>query len=291
MLYFTHLLRVVLISICFFTVGAQQVSASIVRMLTPLGLIDIKLYDEQAPQTVTNFLNYVNRGDYDNSFVHRSVPDFVIQGGGFRVDFTTANVSAITTEPPVANEFSASRPNLRGTIAMAKLPDAPDSATSQWFFNLKDNSSELNAQNGGFTVFGQVMGRGMEIVDLIAQLGVVNAGGVFANLPLLTPPENGSATLAQLVLINKVAMLPTEAAEAVDRLFNYLEQKYPEFIFPTGNTTGQIEGYDYRYYPGTDAYIGARDSRLYYFGPASNNELQDIGNFDDWYMEALNAGY
>src|SRR4051812_15974596 len=123
-----------------------------VRFQTDLGNIDVVLFPEVAPQTVANFLNYVNRHDYDGSFMHRSVPNFVIQGGGFK--FVNNHQQAIPTDPPVVNEFHVS--NTRGTLAMAKLGSSPDSATSQWFFNESDaNASNLDNQNGGFTVFGR----------------------------------------------------------------------------------------------------------------------------------------
>jgi peptidyl-prolyl cis-trans isomerase A (cyclophilin A) len=143
------------------------------------------LFDEVAPGTVENFLNYVNDGDYEDSFVHRSVPGFVIQGGGFTFD--AGQAPPIPTDPPIENEFKLS--NIRGTIAMAKLGGDPDSATSQWFINLADNSDSLDGddgQGGGFfTVFGQVIGDGMEVADAIAALPRVNAGGAFGNLPVI----------------------------------------------------------------------------------------------------------
>ena len=127
-----------------------------VRMQTDLGAIDIELFDTVAPQTVANFMNYVNDGDYDGTFFHRSIPGFVVQGGGFITNTPSGSIlvdgaSHIPTDPPVINEFNLS--NLRGTIAMAKVGGDPDSATSEWFFNLDDNSENLDNQNGGFTVF------------------------------------------------------------------------------------------------------------------------------------------
>jgi cyclophilin family peptidyl-prolyl cis-trans isomerase len=159
--------------------------ATSVIMETPLGNIEIELFDEVTPGTVENFLNYVNDGDYEDSFVHRSVPGFVIQGGGFI--FEAGQASPIPTDPPIENEFRLS--NVRGTIAMAKLSGNPDSATSQWFINLADNSASLDGgdgQGGGFfTVFGQVIGDGMEVADAISALPRVNAGGAFNQLPVI----------------------------------------------------------------------------------------------------------
>jgi cyclophilin family peptidyl-prolyl cis-trans isomerase len=144
-----------------------------VRMQTDLGAIDIELFDTVAPQTVANFMNYVNDGDYEGTFFHRSDPGFVVQGGGFIANtpvgsILTDGASLIPVDPPVMNEFNLS--NVRGTIAMAKVGDDPDSATSQWFFNLADNSANLDNQNGGFTVFAQVLNQGMAVVDSIAAL-------------------------------------------------------------------------------------------------------------------------
>ncbi|MCY7388722.1 MAG: peptidylprolyl isomerase [Burkholderiales bacterium] len=92
-------------------------NASTVRLQTAIGAIDITLYDAAAPRTVANFLTYVNSGAYRNSFVHRSVPSFVIQGGGFAWDETTNMVVFVPTLAPVVNEFSVARSNKRGTIA------------------------------------------------------------------------------------------------------------------------------------------------------------------------------
>ena len=183
---------------------AMLSDASIVRMTAqfgtaPAGDIYIEMFDvpvgnrTAAPLTVANFLNYIDDGNgdrrYDGTFIHRSVSGFVIQGGGYKYDpaagaFSTTTAPHIPEDVPVVNEFDASRSNLRGTIAMAKLPTGPDTATSEWFFNLADNSGNLDFQNGGFTVFGQVLGNGMSVVDSIAALPITNQGGVFSALPV-----------------------------------------------------------------------------------------------------------
>jgi peptidyl-prolyl cis-trans isomerase A (cyclophilin A) len=158
-------------------------NATIVQFQTSLGDFSVNLYDEATPNTVANFLAYVNGGDYTNTLIHRSVPGFVVQGGGFIVD--ESEVSEIMSRPSPINEpvFSSRR----GTIAMAKLSGAPNSATNEWFFNLANNSTNLDTQNGGFTVFGEVMDSGMEVVDAIAALSrfnITRLGGAFAATPL-----------------------------------------------------------------------------------------------------------
>ncbi len=159
--------------------------ATNVIMETPLGDIEIELFDDVTPGTVENFLNYINDGDYEDTFVHRSIAGFVIQGGGYNFKGDLAN--PIPTDPPIQNEFKLS--NIRGTIAMAKVGGDQDSATSQWFINLADNSANLDkgdGQGGGFyTVFGQVIGQGMEVVDAIAALPTVDAGNAFTDLPVI----------------------------------------------------------------------------------------------------------
>ncbi|MCR4332658.1 MAG: peptidylprolyl isomerase [Sulfuricaulis sp.] len=169
----------------------QLAAATTVRMETTLGGIDIELYDNQTPITVANFLTYAARGDYtNNGFIHRSVPGFILQGGGYLYGNSPLGIFVTripVLDPPIQNEFSASRSNVRSTIAMAKLPGDPNSATSEWFFNLADNSANLDYQNGGFTVFGHVL-TGMNVVDAIANLPVWNAtsvNGALDNLPLI----------------------------------------------------------------------------------------------------------
>ena len=175
-----------------------SIANEIVRVQTDLGSVEIELFDTVAPETVANFLNYVNAGDYDGTFIHRSDPGFVLQMGGYifdpaQGDFFAEGTSHIPTDPPVINEFGMS--NLRGTIAMAKSPGDPNSATSEFFINLADNSENLDNQNGGFTVFAQVIS-GMDVIDTIvgeqrcSSYFIFNSGqcnGIisFDNTPLL----------------------------------------------------------------------------------------------------------
>ena len=160
-------------------------SNTVVGFQTNYGPIVMELFDDETPLTVENFLNYVNDGDYIDSIFHRSATDFVIQGGGFSTDSTTftdtSQFGQVDTDDPVQNEPGIS--NTRGTIALAKLGNSPNSGTSQFFFNLSDNSSNLDTQNGGFTVFGQALG--METVDAIAALPVNDENpSPFGQLPL-----------------------------------------------------------------------------------------------------------
>ncbi len=176
--------------------------ATTVRLQTTLGAIDVSLYDAAAPRTVANFLGYVNRGAYRNSFFHRSVPGFIIQGGGFIWSDLAGNVVGVAADAPVVNEFSASRSNRRGTVAMAKLGGDPNSATSQWFINLADNGPSLDGQNGGFTVFGEVTAGSMAVVDALARLPRVNAGSPFDELPYVGAIANGVIQKSNLALVS-----------------------------------------------------------------------------------------
>lgn len=181
---------------------------TLVQLSTSLGEITIRLHDDVTPATVTNFLNYVTDGDYEGTIIHRSVPGFVIQGGGF-----DTSGSPIATDPPVVNEFHL--PNVEGTVAMAKLGGDPNSATSQWFINLADNRANLDNQNGGFTVFGHVL-TGMEVVNQIAALQTFQFGGAFGELPLrdyTTADYNNEKplTLDNLVFINDATVTGTWA--------------------------------------------------------------------------------
>jgi cyclophilin family peptidyl-prolyl cis-trans isomerase len=174
-----------------------QTSGTFVQFQTTLGNVEVQLFNQQTPLTVANFLQYVNQHLYDGTIFSRSVPSFVVQGGGF-----TSTGAAITAFAPVQNEPVFS--NTLGTIAMAKLPGDPNSATNQFFFNTADNSQNLDNQNGGFTVFGDVV-QGLNIVEAINQLPTTSAtlsGNAFTDLPVLS--ANGGTAPSNLVVVNSV---------------------------------------------------------------------------------------
>ena len=145
--------------------------ATKVEFTTSEGVIEINLFDNATPKTVANFLSYLNEGSYNNTVVHRSVPGFVVQGGGYVFEGSW-NFTKLPTKTSVVNEPVYS--NRRGTIAMAKIGGQPNSATNQWFFNLADNHVNLDANESGYTVFGQVI-NGMDIVDKIASYSTCNS--------------------------------------------------------------------------------------------------------------------
>jgi cyclophilin family peptidyl-prolyl cis-trans isomerase len=131
---------------------------------TNYGDITVELNDEKAPQSVTNFLAYVDSQHYSDTIFHRVIKDFMIQGGNFTADMTPK-----TTRAPIKNEAANGLRNLRGTIAMART-SVVDSATSQFFINLKDNGfldhKNSSPQGYGYAVFGKVV-KGMDVVDKI----------------------------------------------------------------------------------------------------------------------------
>jgi peptidyl-prolyl cis-trans isomerase A (cyclophilin A) len=174
---------------------AQSASATTVRVITSLGDFSIELFDDVTPITVTNFLNYVNSGRYNGALVHRSVPGFIIQTGSVTFDQQSSSFAPIVSDAAIQNEFEVS--NTRGTVAMAKLPGDPNSATSEWFVNLADNSENLNEQNGGFTAFGRVIGDGMTVVDSIAALLTFTVNDL-PNFPLIDF-EGGTVASSNLV--------------------------------------------------------------------------------------------
>jgi peptidyl-prolyl cis-trans isomerase A (cyclophilin A) len=136
-----------------------------VRMETSDGPITIELFPDKAPVTVKNFLTYVDAGFYNGTIFHRVIPGFMIQGGGF-----TEDMEQKPTHAPIKNEADNGLKNERGTIAMARTAN-PDSATAQFFINLKDNDflnhTGKNPRGSGYAVFGKVT-NGMEVVDKIA---------------------------------------------------------------------------------------------------------------------------
>jgi len=181
------------------TLAQGALASEIVRVDTDTGSFVLEMYADIAPVTVANFLSYVNSGAYENTIIHRKVTNFVVQGGGFFYNPELGDISRINVGPAIVNEFN--RSNTRGTIAMAKVSGDPNSATSQWFINLGDNSAELDSQNGGFTVFGKVLGTGMSAVDAVGALQTVNVTGAmsFSDVPILSLSGN---TIADADFVN-----------------------------------------------------------------------------------------
>ena len=173
-----------LLSLCVFVSSApgqgkaaKFQSNPAVELDTTLGTIKVELFESKAPITVKNFLEYVKSGFYNGTIVHRV--DFVIGLGGY-----TEALTGKPTRPGIKNESKNGLKNLRGTLAMARYDD-PNSATSQFFINLKNNS-HLDPSGGGFgyAVFGRVI-EGMDVVDKIAKAKTGNKGP-FSNIPLQT---------------------------------------------------------------------------------------------------------
>ncbi len=162
--------------------SAAALAETRVRLDTNLGAITLELADAQAPKTVANFLAYAREGFYNGTIFHRVIDGFMIQGGGFSADFQQK-----PTRAPVQNEADNGLKNLRGTVAMARTSD-PQSATAQFFINVKDNPaldySAATPQGWGYAVFGKVVD-GMEVVDRIRQTptGTGGPGQRFSDVP------------------------------------------------------------------------------------------------------------
>jgi cyclophilin family peptidyl-prolyl cis-trans isomerase len=142
----------------------------VVVLETSLGRIRIGLYDDKSPVTTENFLKYVRKGHFNGTLFHRVMPTFMIQGGGM-----TPDMNEKPTDPPIRNEARNGLRNSRGTVAMARTND-PNSATAQFFINLKDNASlDFGIRGAGYAVFGEVL-EGMDVVDKIAAVQTTRRG-------------------------------------------------------------------------------------------------------------------
>ncbi|MEQ8749875.1 MAG: peptidylprolyl isomerase [Amphiplicatus sp.] len=164
-------------------IAAPAASAeSYAKISTSKGDIIVALDEERAPKTVANFLQYATEGHYDRTIFHRVVTGFVIQGGGYSAGFIERPVRA-----PVAYEGDNGLKNVRGTIAMARMTD-PQSATAQWYVNLKDNEdldhrvTDLGPIHG-YTVFGRVV-EGMDVVDAIGAVETGPGGPFDSEVPI-----------------------------------------------------------------------------------------------------------
>jgi peptidyl-prolyl cis-trans isomerase A (cyclophilin A) len=159
--------------------GFDSLTDPRVEFQTSMGSVVVEFDPDRAPVTVANVLAYVNMGFYDGTLFHRVIPDFVVQGGGFAPGL-------LQYQPlyaPIRLESDNGLSNVRGTLAMART-GVPDSATSQFYFNLVDNTAldYRSAASPGYAVFGQVVS-GMEVVDAIARVPTTSVGG-FANVPV-----------------------------------------------------------------------------------------------------------
>jgi len=151
--------------------GADMVT---VTMETNKGVITLELDREKAPDSVENFVTYAKSGHYDGTIFHRVIPGFMVQGGGF-----DSSMQQKDTNPPIKNEAANGLKNDKGTVAMART-NVPDSATSQFFINVKDNDflnhTSPTPQGWGYAVFGKVTD-GMDVVESIENVATANKGG------------------------------------------------------------------------------------------------------------------
>jgi cyclophilin family peptidyl-prolyl cis-trans isomerase len=182
-----------------------------VKMQTNYGPITLELYPEKAPQTVANFLRYVDSGFYENTIFHRVIPGFMIQGGGFDLDYKQK-----PTRSPVPNEASNGLKNLRGTIAMARTGD-PHSATAQFFVNVVDNAflnySASDQQGWGYCVFGKVV-EGMNVVDEITTVPTGPGGPFPTDAPQGLIVIDSAKRVAAPAAPKKAGKTPAQSAPA-----------------------------------------------------------------------------
>ena len=193
-----------ILAFCTLLCGSATAGPPIARFQSALGDFDVLLDPVAAPVSVANFAAYANRGDYAGTFIHRSTTYNpasiqIVQGGGF--ELVGNMIEPVATDPPIPLEAGVA--NARGTLAMARSTQ-PNSATSQWYFNVQSNPG----LDFSYAVFGRVIGTGMSVVDAIGQVTVYNAsldlGSNFGELPLLAD----SLSPKNLVLINSVRVAP-----------------------------------------------------------------------------------
>jgi len=176
------LIAAMAILVVIFSMGAERANAENPKIVldTSKGKIILELFPAKAPETVKNFLAYVESNFYDGTIFHRVIPNFMIQGGGFTADFKKKAGSE-----PIQNEADNGLKNQRGTIAMARTAD-PHSATSQFFINSIDNDflnhKGKTPQEWGYVVFGRVL-EGFDVVDAISEVKTTTRG-MFRNVPV-----------------------------------------------------------------------------------------------------------
>ncbi len=175
--------------------GLIHAENTYVKMSTSEGDIYLELWADKAPETVKNFVRYVEEGFYDGTIFHRVISTFMIQGGGFTTDMMRKE-----THEPIPNEAKPELKNLRGTIAMARINE-PHSATAQFFINVQDNpglnhTGTMNSRSWGYAVFGQVI-KGMDVVDAIRFQPTTAKAPFRQDVPVKTVTINAVEVLAE----------------------------------------------------------------------------------------------
>ena len=208
----------------YLVLSKRNKTSQIARLSTIAGNIDVRLFTNETPKNVANFLTYSNAGDYDNLFIQRDIPGFIMQTGKYSI--TPDNqIATVTPRGLVDNEPHITH-NTRGTIALAR-PDDQNAATddkgqNEWFFNTADNSSgkpnDLDNQNGGFTAFGEVTSAaGLAVMDALANHTTINGGNPsLTDLPVIssstTVQDVANNPLATLLVIRRIAIRNTIVA-------------------------------------------------------------------------------
>lgn len=229
-----------------------NVNNTVVRFETNFGDIDIELFDTQAPITVANFLKYVRDGDYDRTFFHRLDDDFVLQGGLARLNpgnNDAFGVRDIPVDAPIQNEPDVTnRSNRARTIAMARRSGQVNSATSQFFFNLVDNTF-LDTVDQGFTVFGRVVNdRSWDVLQDINDLNVQAQASPYGELPVTSDFDSGDGFQEnELVMIWDAEVIKPQGVAAFYQFKYYFPEGFAggtinEFV-PIGNPGGVTAHY------------------------------------------------
>lgn len=224
-------------------------AGTLVSFNTNFGTIKVDLFDDVVGPTVQNFITAMNGGYYTDTIIHRSVNNFVIQGGGFDTDFESVGYTPAT---PLELQYQIL--NRRGTIAMARSA-ASNSASSQFYFNTADNSTTLapNATSAGYAAFGWIVS-GLDVMDAMAAIPRYNAGGVFNELPLQNYPGSGDVLPQHLLIIHSVT----------------IDQQHPSFQNPINsydtNNDGNVNASDALVVINSLLQYGAHDAAGDYIG-------------------------
>lgn len=253
-----------------------------------LAEIDFLLFRNRTPITVDNFLGYVNRGDYTNMVVHRLVPDFVIQGGGFTIvngEDGGPSLGNVNKLDPIQNEFGVS--NTLATISMAKLGGNPDSATSEWFISTGANSDNLDFQNEGFTVFGRVsQGSFANAMALNNRddFAIFNLGGALNNAPLIRNTTQATFVAERFYRFSSVAEVPLPPGQAgTDVNLAYSFASGDEGDGPVLDITGNTLTISY-----PEANVGGRKTVVVQAEDSVGNKVVDTftvlltANYESW---------